>query len=145
MKIIPNFKWVIAGIMITIVVIGFYLFGVEKKANVELVKKTATQEVIIEAQTAVAEKKEESADITDNVVSSVVVKTEQIHNDGKIVETAVAKQLADINKRYATLSATVENEKNKNAEVSHVRISGLWTSYCQVDPTNQHCSTVTPP
>ena len=82
---------------------------------------------------------EESNKITSDILDSNT-KTKVIYKDRfDLVDQKVTAQVNEIKKKYADKEKSTDNKKAEEAEISNVRINGLWSSFCANENTPEQC------
>lgn len=128
------------AVVATAVAILILLYWHSRKENKALTKTTIEQSVELGEMKVDTEKKEESAKITDGVVAAVIQKVQTDKVDQVKIDDFVAKKVAEINQKYDELEKTAASDKERDEEVSRIRIEGLWQTYCDVQPADSHCT-----
>jgi K+ transporter len=120
--------WVIAGLLITAIVIAAVYYKGQNKALV-LENHIATNAV----NTVVADNKlaASSGAINTEVVASASAADTQLVLDTSDNQVKADQKIAHIQQHYATLPKTASNAAEEAKKVSSVRIDTLWFTFCK--------------
>lgn len=127
------------AVLATAVAILCLLYWNAKKDNKALTKTTIEQSVELGVAKVDTVKKEESAKITDTVVSTVIQQGRADKSAQTKIDDFVTKKVAEINEKYDELEKTAASDKERDEEVSRIRITGLWHAYCEVQVADAQC------
>lgn len=141
----------LTGVVLAIVGVLYYLYSDEKKDNAALTKVNATQSVGLAVAKDTIKDQAKTADITDRVVGDAVKASKADQDSQKKIDDFVAEKIDVINRKYpqptetaspaSEAAAQAASDRERDEEISRIRITGLWQTYCDVVPTDPQCKT----
>lgn len=131
---------------LTTVVSDFFKekIGIETKATLQekVIKQDNVIKIIAEANETLVDtinKKEESSNITKEVIVDKFKEEAKVEKVAKVVETKRVKTITDIKTKYQGIEPSLENNLQMEKEVSAKQIDSLWEIYCSEESNSSQC------
>lgn len=96
----------------------------------------------IKELTEAKEKKDKADTVSDTTTKETIEEKQVVEQKAINIKQRVEKETFKIDKKYENLPQSVENTKEKEDELSSVRITALWDMYNECQDETKSCSTL---